>query len=371
MTKPRALWLVREDLDVQRGGDTVQVHRTKSALEQLGVRIELRDIRETALDGFDVVHLWHLDRLWETLPICRRLERAAAPPGVLSTIYWPSDEFDRRGRHGLQGWLARRVGTERYQSLRNVQHNVLGVMRGRTRVFNSGLLRFRAGVRSVLDTVRVILPNSIEEKRVIEQRFGATPACVVVPNAVDSAVFHPLTGAPDDPPRAGVLCVGRIEPRKNQLALVRACRGLDETLTIIGTPGRHSGSYAERVRSEGGPNVRFLDPCAPEQLLAHYRSNLVHACVSWYETPGLASLEAGVCGCRLVLTPGGCTREYFGEHAVYADPACEKSIGEAVRLACSSRAPRPESRAWAAAYQWPAAAQRTLEGYELALATGR
>lgn len=355
---------------MHRGGDTVQIHRTRAALEEIGVRVELRDVREKEIGGgFDVVHLWHLDRLWENLPVCRRLRKAGAPPGVLSTIYWPSDDFDLVGRRGVQGWLARGVGTERYQTLRNIQHNLMAVVRGRTRSFYGGQLRFRRGVRMVLDTVKAILPNSDAEQRAIERQFGVIPACVVVPNAVDTSVFAPGSG--DGGGRAGVLCVGRIEPRKNQLALVRAFRGVDETLTMIGTPGRYSGAYADRVRAESGANVRFVEPCEPSRLVGHYRASLVHACVSWYETPGLASLEAGVCGCTLVVTPGGSTREYFGEHAVYADPGSEASIREAIELALSGRGPAPASEAWAKEFRWSRAAERTLEGYETAISSVR
>ena len=41
---------------------------------------------------------------------------------------------------------------------------------------------------------------------------------------------------------------------------------------------------------------------------------------SLFETPGLASLEAAFCGCRLIVTTGGATREYFKDNALYVNP---------------------------------------------------
>ena len=42
---------------------------------------------------------------------------------------------------------------------------------------------------------------------------------------------------------------------------------------------------------------------------------------SWFETPGLAALEAALAGCSVVITPFGSTREYFGDLVEYARPA--------------------------------------------------
>jgi glycosyltransferase involved in cell wall biosynthesis len=359
----RALWLVRDNLETHPGGDTTQILRTKAGLERLGVTVELVNDLGRDFEGFDVIHVFHLDRLWEHLAVCRRL-RSARMPTVLSTIYWPADEFDRGARTGVQGALARLLGSGSYQTLRLLQRGGLAGPRG----WNHRLLSFRSAARYLLDTSAVILPNSAAEQEVIEQRFGLRRPAVVVPNAADTDMFAPR---PDETAgeRRGVLCVGRIEPRKNQLALLEALRGSGIPLTLVGQAGRFSRRYTERCRRVAGVDVRFVGQCEVAELRELYRAARVHVNVSWYETPGLASLEAALGGCNIVVTPGGCTREYFGEMAHYCEPDAPRSIRVAVEAALAAGSDPDLAARVAREFTWDAAARSTLRGYELALET--
>jgi hypothetical protein len=49
-----------------------------------------------------------------------------------------------------------------------------------------------------------------------------------------------------------------------------------------------------------------------------------------YEPPGLSAIEAGLAGCRLLLSDSEWSREHFGEAAVYADPTSDESISQAI-----------------------------------------
>jgi len=363
----RVLFLVRENLTTHPGGDTVQVLQTAAALRTRGHDVTLSSAARPALTGHDVVHLFHLDRLWETVGWCRQL-RHARVPAVLSTIYWPPDEFDRGGRRGWQGRLARLAGSGSYRTLRIAQRGLIDALRGGhwTR-FDHRLLRFRSAVRYVFDTVRVLLPNSAAERDAIAAEFGAAPPAVIVPNAVDLDTFGPPAGADERAGRHGVLCVGRLEPRKNQLALIRALRDTDTPLTFIGQAGRYSRDYAEACRLAAGPLVTFAGPADAPRLRDAYRAAAVHACPSWYETPGLASLEAALCGCALVVTPGGSTREYFGDEAHYARPDDDASLGAAVAAALAAGPPPTLPTRVAAQYTWAATAAATEAAYQQAV----
>jgi glycosyltransferase involved in cell wall biosynthesis len=222
----------------------------------------------------------------------------------------------------------------------------------------------------VLETVRVLLPNSRAELAQIERTFGVTRPAVIVPNAADARVFGPTADAGargTDADRSGVLCVGRLEPRKNQLALLAALRGTGIPVTLVGQAGRFNAGYARQCRAAADRPVRFVARQPPEALRAWYRAARVHACVSWYETPGLASLEAGLGGCALVVTPGGCTREYFGDQAHYCRPDDVSSIHAAVEAALAAGPPAGLAEHIARTFTWDAAAERTLAGYRLAL----
>ncbi len=88
---------------------------------------------------------------------------------------------------------------------------------------------------------------------------------------------------------------------------------------------------------------------------------------SWLETPGLSSLEAAAAGCTLVVSDRGLTREYFGDQAWYCDPRSFDSIREAVLAAYAAPRGRGCCARMRERYTWERAAEKTLEGYQLAL----
>jgi glycosyltransferase involved in cell wall biosynthesis len=84
---------------------------------------------------------------------------------------------------------------------------------------------------------------------------------------------------------------------------------------------------------------------------------------SWYETPGLAALEAGMSGAALVLPKRGSAQEYFGQYAQYVLPNDQRGIKHAVMNAIADgRCPRLAQHV-RENFSWEATARVTLEGY--------
>jgi glycosyltransferase involved in cell wall biosynthesis len=112
--------------------------------------------------------------------------------------------------------------------------------------------------------------------------------------------------------------------------------------------------------------VTWLPAVEPDDslLASAYAAARVFALPSWFETPGLSALEAALAGCAVVITPNGCTREYFGSRVEYARPDRPLEIAAALRRAWIS-GPGPELSAHVARhFLWPAVAQRTAEVYD-------
>lgn len=131
-----------------------------------------------------------------------------------------------------------------------------------------------------------------------------------------------------------VLNVGNIEPRKNQLSLVRAMKAFPERkLVLIGH--QRDPAYARQCLEEGGDQVAYLGPLPHDSLLLRsaYAACDVFCLPSTLETPGLAALEAYAAGCRIAVTQVGSTCEYFGDDAAYLDPADTQSIVRAILAA--------------------------------------
>ncbi|WP_343726937.1 glycosyltransferase [Burkholderia seminalis] len=142
-----------------------------------------------------------------------------------------------------------------------------------------------------------------------------------------------------------ILNVGNIEPRKNQLTLVRAMKSFPELkLVLIGH--QRDQAYARACLEAGGDQVIYLGALPHESpiLRAAYAACEVFCLPSTLETPGLAALEAHAAGARIAITRVGSTQEYFGHHVTYLDPNDVSSIAQSIRLAMTLEpaAARPE-----------------------------
>lgn len=138
-----------------------------------------------------------------------------------------------------------------------------------------------------------------------------------------------------------VLNIGNIEPRKNQLSLVKAMRSFpDLKLILIGHVRDHE--YARSCFDEGGHQVVYVHslPHDSHCLRSAYEACAVFCLPSTLETPGLAALEAQAARCRIAITEVGSTREYFGDRVEYIDPTDVGSISLGIRRALS-RPKRP------------------------------
>lgn len=121
-------------------------------------------------------------------------------------------------------------------------------------------------------------------------------------------------------PERFLLCVGRIEPRKNQLSLIKALTGTDIPLLLAGHEADQA--YAAACHKAAGANVIFLGRLPHENgiMLSTYQAAAACAQITWAEGASLASLEAVAANCPLILSDLPNNREYFGESVLYVDP---------------------------------------------------
>jgi glycosyltransferase involved in cell wall biosynthesis len=223
------------------------------------------------------------------------------------------------------------------------------------------MTREEVRLHSAYAAVDMLLPNAEGEAAAIAADLGVRTPYRFVPNAADPTRFPAAMN--DFRDRRTVLCCARVEPHKNQLGLIRALAGTGIQLVIAGAPHPHHPAYYERCRSEAEGAVTFTGWVPDDDLAALYRSARVHVLSTWFETTGLASLEAGLSGCNVVTTSRGHAREYFGDFAWYCDPARPRSIRDAV-LAAWEAPPRPALRQHIVDnYTWEHTAKATLHAY--------
>jgi glycosyltransferase involved in cell wall biosynthesis len=218
----------------------------------------------------------------------------------------------------------------------------------------------------------LVLPNSVAELETFDYFYDLPRSRYqVVYNGIDPSLADgpgPELFCRKYPYRNFLLCVGNVEPRKNQLELVRACQGLERDLVLIG--GVREDSYLAECLAAGAGFVHYLGRFEPESdvLKSAYQACAVHLLASRFETPGLASLEAAALGARIVSTDEGCAREYFGDWAQYVRPDDRAGIRAGIERALADRRDGAALRQRILdRFTWRHTAEQTLAAYEEAI----
>lgn len=328
------------------GGHRIQALATTHALKDLGVDVSFTNSLDARPDGYDIVHAFGVPR--EGIRAARR----AGALVVVSPIWWsaayqlsgpPATPSSRLAGAVRVGASVTRNGI--WKTARRLVH----------RLEESALM---------FESADMLLPNSTLEARQIRQDLEVTTPMHVVPNAVDPDLFSPPA---EDSRRRGVLYVGRLEPHKNQLGLIRELNGSGIPLMIVGPEHPHHADYAAKCRREADCQATFLRPRDQKELAELYRGAAVHAMPSWFETTGLSSLEAGATGATVVTTNRGYASEYFEDLATYCDPAVHGSIRSAVMGALESTLSSALRDRIVERYTWRHAAVETSAAYLSAL----
>jgi glycosyltransferase involved in cell wall biosynthesis len=221
-----------------------------------------------------------------------------------------------------------------------------------------------------------VLPNTSAEAKLVAEGFGIPRQKItVIPNGVDGRFFHadPSIFRKAYGLDRFILNVGHIgHARKNVLKLIEALGAIDHPAVIIGRIIR--GKYGEACLREAAKHkhILLLDGMenSSDLLASAYAACDVFVLPSQFETPGIAALEAGLAGAKVVITKYGGTDEYFGSHATYVEPESVDSIREGIVAALA--APRAEDlrRHIQTNFLWERVAEKTAAAYRETLAKG-
>lgn len=359
----KVLFIARATLYSSPGGDTRQLDETAQNLRALGVTVDVALTNtQPAYAGYDLLHFFNIIRPADIL----RHSRRAGKPYVVSTIYVQYGVADKEARGGLAGALGRVLDEDSMEWVKAAARMLKNGERLPARYL---LIGHRRAVQEVARGAAMLLPNSASEYRRFEAAYGVARPHRVVPNGVSLADVQ-QTYKPVPAYEGAVLCMGRIEARKNQLRLIDAMAGSSLQLFIHGHPSPNAVAYATACAEAAGPNVQILPPITGASLYAAYASAKVHVLPSYFETTGLSSLEAAAMGCNIVVTDRGDTREYFGDRAWYCEPESTVSIRAAVEAAHAAPVDAGFREEILERYTWRRAAKETLAAYEAVLTAG-
>ncbi len=322
------------------GGLEVQLTSTAGALRNLGLAVRMFDPYDReALDRAALLHVFGSD-----YPVQQMVSLVATMgvPVVVSSVYFPT----------RVGQLVDRVSGSIPRTAAHFQ-------------------------RLVLRTAGLVLPNSVDEAELIARVHGVPRANLrVIPNGFGEARLGGdgerfrrkyLSQVPTSRPL--VLCVARVESRKNTLVLLESARAMNAFLVLLGPPSRSERDFTERVAEEckRRPSDVLWVPGVPSDstdLADAYAAAHVHVLPSEFETPGLSSLEAGANGCNLVVGRCHPVEEYFHGVATFVQPGSVRELRAGIERALAlPRDSMQQASAIRQRFSWEAVARFTAAAY--------
>ncbi len=220
------------------------------------------------------------------------------------------------------------------------------------------------------ETTRLL---GVPSERIDVVYHGVDPAFHPLP-ADEVAVFRQRQGLPE----RFVLCVGTLEPRKNQTRLVEAFARIHDgqvKLVLVGGKGWLYDELFTRVEALGlSKEIIFPGYVMNDELPLWYNAATILAYPSLYEGFGMPVLEAQACGTPVLTSNVSSLPEAAGDAASMVDPYDVEALAAELDRLLTDKLLRHELRkrglAHASQFTWPLMAQETADVYRRALAEG-
>lgn len=346
--------IARPNLFSAPGGDTIQIKETANALKALGLNVDIILNNKINYQNYHLLHFFNIidpeDILGHVL--------ISNLPYVVSTIYVDYREYDQKYRQGLLGTLSQFLPYNRIEYLKTLGKFLLKNEKVSTlRFFLKG---HGPSIQYILKNARMLLPNSENEYRRLERDYHLSQKYMVIPNGFNPTIFKNK----ENLERNIILCVGRIEGRKNQLNVIKALKNTQYQVIFIGAPAPNQKKYVQACKNEATENIQFIDHIEQSQLINYYQRAKVHVLASWFETTGLSNLEAAAMGCNIVVANRGDVKDYFGENVYYCEPDDIDSIKENIVKAYNAPTNDVFQKVIFDKFTWEKAGTKTLEAYQ-------
>ena len=211
--------------------------------------------------------------------------------------------------------------------------------------------------------------SDLDERKVVVVPYAASPEFRPLPReTAQAAVLDRFSVS-----GPFILNVGDLQPRKNQIGLIRAVARLvraypqiKHKLALAGKDTWFAGRVREAARDSGvADRIHFFGFVTDDELLRLYNACDLFVFPSFYEGFGLPALEAMACGRAVVCSSASALPEVVDGAAILADPYSVDEIARAMAdlLLDSEMRTRMERLGLrrAAHFNWQNTAQRTLE----------
>ena len=254
----KILFVNRKNAYTLNGGDTMQMENTMKELKLLGndIQVSLGENSISYYKKFDVIHFFNMQTDKFTLKEVEKIKKTKAKL-VLSPIWWDFEEENIKNEKG-------------YSKKAILASKIIGIENIKILKIKNLMMRYKR-MKKILNKVDVILPNSNSEIKLINEKFGISNGKMhVVYNGI-SKIYQDesiqVNGA-----RNFALQVGRIEPSKNTLLTIKACKKNGIALKLVGRI-IDKDYYNECLDEIEGSEIEFLGVKTQKELVDIYNKS--------------------------------------------------------------------------------------------------
>jgi glycosyltransferase involved in cell wall biosynthesis len=339
----RVLILMRPDSALSFGGADLQMFRSRARLRQLGVQTDISLACRLDFEAYDLVYaVGYLHEQYQF-----RLLKSTAKPVVgmpISTLFYLESALAEE----IYSQIHLQVGSHFKQASAVSPHLLQWLQNWRLDSLWQKIEGDwqKTGMKAKIDKISgqfagvcdFLLPQAMSEMDYLKRHCSENlPHFRLLPNGCDPELYtqaDPTLFEQTHGLRDFLLCVGRIEPNKNQLLL---CYALRETEIPIVLVGKESSDlfqdYLALCLYLGNGRIHVLQDLSDAMLASAYAAARLFVLPSASESFPLSTLEAAWAGCPVVLSKNSVQAEFFQVLFYSLDPLDPKAIKNVVETA--------------------------------------
>ncbi len=174
----------------------------------------------------------------------------------MSTIFVDYSEYEKRARQGPSAFLFKFLSPDSIEYLKVLARFIVNgeKIKSTYYLFNGQ----KRSIRKIVKMAQMLLPNSKSEyeRLSVFLRHSKKIQCHTERYRQQPVHTRKHQILRDD---RLILCVARIEGRKNQLNLIRALANTPYRLILIGAVDTNQKDYYQQCKQAAGPNIEFID----------------------------------------------------------------------------------------------------------------
>jgi len=347
------LFQSRSDLYKPRGGDTIQIEKLAEELRKLGHVVDINLELNPDLSSYDLVNIFNINHIVEFYPQYKNAKRQGKKV-VISAIYHSIKEiqsWEKQNSYGFRKALNVLGITDQYYRdyIKNVYKIIFEKKIAKLMpLINQIIVGAKTQQKEVIEGADLVFVQTQNEVVDIQDELGVSDFNHrLVVNGVDINLADLDSTKIKNKFKLDryILEVGRVEPRKNQIMVIKAFKHLrdngliDKNITLLfaGDKNNHHKSYFSEFQKylDIYPWIKYVGYLPYHKVQELMSGAMMHVYPSWFETTGLLNIEALWAGTK-VVTSGDRVKEYVQNYGEYCDPADINSIADAIIRAINS-----------------------------------